>query len=303
MTDIKYSFKEIKECNFCKSGTQSNKVLGLRLNKTQGYRPGSETGIAVSILQCSNCGLIYSNPLPIPFSIQDHYGIPPEDYWVDRYFEINENYYSHEINTAKKLLGFKPGMKSLDIGAGLGKGMIVLKKAGFDAYGIEPSIPFRERAISKMGIDPDRMQPKMIEEADYQENFFDWITFGAVVEHLYDPAGSIEKALKWAKPGGLIHIEVPSSNWLLPKLYDFYYKIIGTTFTTHLSPMHEPYHLHEFSLVSFKKLAEALNFEIAHHEYYVCDIYRIPKFMHPLLRWYMKKTNKGMQLAIWLRKK
>jgi len=100
-----------------------------------------------------------------------------------------------------------------------------------------------------------------------------------------------------------MHIEVPSSKWLLPKIYDFYYKLIGTNYTTHLSPMHEPYDLHEFSLKAFETISESMNFEIAKTDFYTCEIYHFPKFLHPMLTWYMKKTNKGMQLAIWLRKK
>jgi 2-polyprenyl-3-methyl-5-hydroxy-6-metoxy-1,4-benzoquinol methylase len=44
-------------------------------------------------------------------------------------------------------------MKSLDIGAGLGKAMQVLNTAGFDAYGIEASETFYNNALQKGGID------------------------------------------------------------------------------------------------------------------------------------------------------
>ena len=63
-------------------------------------------------------------------------------------------------------------------------------------------LPFYERAISKMNIDPGKLKLGMIEDVDYPENHFDFITFGAVLEHLYHPAASIEKAMKWLKPGG-----------------------------------------------------------------------------------------------------
>lgn len=298
----KYSFKEISVCEMCGDQTANHKVLGQRLNKSQGYRPKTKTGISVSIIKCTNCGLIYSNPQPIPFDLQDHYGTPPEEYWKEEYFVWQPTYFSSQIEEAKKLLDFKSGMKALDIGAGLGKAMLSMQSKDFDVYGLEPSIPFYERAISKMGIDKDKLKLGAIEDLDYEPEFFDFITFGAVFEHLYEPSICLEKALSWLKPNGIIHIEVPSSKWLLPKFMNFYFNLIGTNYVTNLSPMHTPFHLHEFDLKSFNKLSEKLNFKVENYRYDVCSIYYFPKIFHGLLRSYMKATNKGMQLTVYLRK-
>lgn len=298
----KYSFKEISVCEMCGDQTANHKVLGQRLNKSQGYRPKTKTGISVSIIKCTNCGLIYSNPQPIPFDLQDHYGTPPEEYWKEEYFVWQPTYFSSQIEEAKKLLDFKSGMKALDIGAGLGKAMLSMQSKDFDVYGLEPSIPFYERAISKMGIDKEKLKLGAIEDLDYEPEFFDFITFGAVFEHLYEPSICLEKALSWLKPNGIIHIEVPSSKWLLPKFMNFYFNLIGTNYVTNLSPMHTPFHLHEFDLKSFNKLSEKLNFKVENYRYDVCSIYYFPKIFHGLLRSYMKATNKGMQLTVYLRK-
>jgi 2-polyprenyl-3-methyl-5-hydroxy-6-metoxy-1,4-benzoquinol methylase len=300
---LSYFFNNIEECNMCNDKNDKHYILGQRLNRSHGLNPRSKTGISTSVMKCRKCGLIYSNPQPVPFDIQDHYGIPPEEYWKPEYFNYDPNYCSSEIQRAKKLIGFKEGMKALDIGAGLGKSMISLKNAGFDTFGFEPSIPFRDKAISKMGIDPDRLRLGKIEDLDYPENEFDFITFGAVLEHLYDPAASIDKAMKWLKPGGVIQIEVPSSRYFLSKLTNFYFKMIGTTYVTNLSPMHEPYHLYEFDLRSFESHSKRNNYDIVFHEYFVCIIYNVPRILHPFFRWYMKTTNTGMQLSIWLQKK
>jgi 2-polyprenyl-3-methyl-5-hydroxy-6-metoxy-1,4-benzoquinol methylase len=299
----KYSFKEISVCEMCGDQTANHKVLGQRLNKSQGYRPKTKSGISVSIIKCTNCGLIYSNPQPIPFDLQDHYGTPPEEYWKEEYFVWHPTYFSSQIEEAKKLLDFKSGMKALDIGAGLGKAMLSMQSKDFDVYGLEPSIPFYERAISKMGIDREKLKLGAIEDLDYEPEFFDFITFGAVFEHLYEPSLCLEKALSWLKPNGIIHIEVPSTKWLLAKFMNFYFKLIGTNYVTNLSPMHTPFHLHEFDLKSFNKLSEKLNFKVENYKYDVCSIYYFPKIFHGLLRSYMKATNKGMQLTVYLRKK
>ncbi len=299
---MKYTFKEITGCNMCDAGAAMQKVLGKRLNKSQGKNPVKLTGITTTIVKCKNCGLVYSNPMPVPDNINDHYGTPPEEYWKASYFEHDAGYYQNQIMQFKKLTEIKPGMKSLDVGAGLGKAMTALKNAGFDSYGFEPSVPFYERAISKMNIPADKLQLASLEEAKYEERFFDFITFGAVLEHLYDPSASLQKALIWLKPGGLIHIEVPSSSWLVSRIANFYYKLTCTDYVANISPMHVPFHLHEFGLKSFLENAKINNYEIAYHVYWVANTY-MPKFMDGILTWIMSKTNTGMQLEIWLRKK
>lgn len=298
----RYIFKDISACEMCGSKAENHKILGQRLNKSQGLRPKNKTGISVSIVKCTGCGLIYSNPQPIPFDLQDHYGTPPEEYWKDEYFIWQPNYFSTQIEEAKKLLNFTSGMKALDIGAGLGKAMLSMQNQGFEVYGLEPSIPFYERAITKMAIEKEKLKLGAIEDLEYEQEYFDFITFGAVFEHLYEPSKCLEKAFRWLKPNGVIHIEVPSSKWLLPRFMNFYFKLIGTNYVTNLSPMHTPFHLHEFDLKSFNKLSNKLKFKVDNYHYDVCSIYYFPKIFHGLLRRYMKATNEGMQLTVYLRK-
>lgn len=299
---MQYSFETVTNCEMCGDPVTNHKVLGQRLNLSQGLSPKSKTGISVSVMKCKKCELIYAQPMPIPFDIQDHYGTPPEDYWRGDYFTINPDYFSEQIREAKLLLPFSEGMTALDVGAGLGKSMISLKKAGFDTYGFEPSKPFYERAISKMGISSDKLKLGMIEDMEYPENSFDFISFGAVFEHLYHPASALEKAFTWLRPGGVIHIEVPSSKHLIPRLINFYYKLRGANYVSNISPMHNPFHMYEFGLKSFQELAKKLNYKIEKHVYDVCEIVFVPKILHPPLVQYMKATDSGMQLTVYLKK-
>ena len=303
MKQLSYYFNYVDTCNMCGSLRKRHKILGQRLNQSQGFDPESKVGVSVTVMKCRDCSLIFSNPQPVPFDIQDHYGLPPENYWKPEYFKIDKKYFDHQIVTTKRLSQFKEGMKALDIGAGLGKCMISLENAGYEVYGFEPSVPFYKKAIEEMKICSDKLKLGMIEEVDYPDSSFDFITFGAVLEHLYDPSAAIQKSLHWLKPGGLIHIEVPSSNYLIPKIFNLYFGLGGSNYVNNISPMHPPFHLYEFGLDSFRRHSEQNNYEIAHHEYYVCDVYFIPKIFHGILKWYMGKTNQGMQLAVWLRKK
>ncbi len=300
----KYSFEFADCCEMCKNtDVDKHKVLGIRLSQSQGYSPKKKTGIAVSVKKCTNCGLIYSYPQPIPDKITDHYGINPEDYsWGDNYIKYDPEYFKRQIEEAKKILNFLPGMKALDVGAGLGKAMNAMKLEGFDVYGIEPSPNFRDKAIEWLKIPEEKLALASAEEAEFLENQFDFITFGAVFEHLYHPEAILKRVIKWLKPGGIVHIEVPSATHLVPKIVNAFYKLRGTNYVTHLSPMHAPFHLYEYTLKSFEEASKRLNLTNINHYFDVCTIFFLPGFTKPFLKKYMEITNTGMQLTVYLKK-
>lgn len=67
--------------------------------------------------------------------------------------------------------------------------------------------------------------------------------------------------------------------------------------------MHPPFHLYEFQLKSFEELGKKLNFKIEHSQRFVCPIFPpVPKIVHPLLRSYMRWTNTGAQIKLYLKK-
>src|SRR5690606_4401270 len=114
------------QCNMCSAPVVNHKILGKRLSQSQGFKPQKKGGITTSIYKCDQCDLIYSNPQPRPVDLQDHYGVPPESYWKEEYFNVTPDYFKSEINTALQLLENRPSLKSLDIGAGIGKCMVAL---------------------------------------------------------------------------------------------------------------------------------------------------------------------------------
>ena len=75
----------------------------------------------------------------------------------------------------------------------------------------------------------------------------------------------------------------------------------GLDYVANLSPMHKPYHLYEFGLKSFQYHAKQNKYEIADYVYIACDT-MLPKIFDGMLIPYIKSSNKGMQLAILLRK-
>jgi SAM-dependent methyltransferase len=294
-----YSFHSINRCPFCNAN--NFRLLGKRLNASQGFSPHKKTGVSVSVVKCKNCGLVVPQPLPVPLSIEDHYKVPPETYWKPEFFKVNEIAFDGLNNQMNSIQKMKPGSKILDIGAGFGRAMVAMEKKGYDVYGIEPSEAFYDKAVNEMGVPKDKLKLSTVEDCCFEEGFFDVVLFVAVLEHLYHPAEMLMKAMKWLKPGGLMFVEVPSSRWLIAKMVNFQYRLRGKDYVINLSPMHEPYHLYEFTHRSFQIHAQNNHYEIADYHYYICSTF-MPSFLNPLIIPIMKKTKTGMELGLWLRK-
>ncbi len=298
-----YTFQPQVRCNMCTAPVaESAETLGKRLGRRQGIRPRNRTGVTTTIQRCRSCGLVFSNPTPIPQDIGQHYDVPVESYWT-RDLTVTDAYFAPQIELFHKLWKQEgsDAAVALDIGAGVGRAMASLERAGFDVFGLEPSAPFREVAVSRNGIAPDRLSLATIEEAGYPDATFDFVTFGAVLEHLLDPAACLERALRWTRPGGLIHVEVPSSDWLMARMLDLAYRMQGLDYTTHLSPMHSPFHLYEFTMACFERHAGRAGYEIASHRRFVGDTYVPARLRRPLAK-AMERSGTGMQLEVWLRR-
>jgi hypothetical protein len=78
MKQLRYYFNYVDTCNTCGSLPPRHKILGQRLNQSQGFDPESKVGVSISVMKCRDFGLIFSNPQPVPFDLQDHYGVPPK---------------------------------------------------------------------------------------------------------------------------------------------------------------------------------------------------------------------------------
>jgi hypothetical protein len=65
--------------------------------------------------------------------------------------------------------------------------------------------------------------------------------------------------------------------------------------------MHSPFHLYEFTMVSFERHAERAGYEIASHRRFVGNPY-VPAWLRRPLVKVMKRRGTGMQLEVWLRR-
>jgi len=268
LSEFTYTFKNVERCNMCHADSSYQKMIGRRLNGSNGRNPNGKIGISTTIVRCKKCGLVYSNPMPVPYDWRMHYDLDVSDYYPDDFLEIAVEgiHYKGEIDFLNIFKNYYKGTgrpSILDIGSGIGSTLLNYKRAGFDIYGMEPSDSFYEKSRQFLGEDFKNIQHAIFENAKFDDEQFDFIFSFNVLEHVYDPNAMIVQALKWLKPGGLLGLMMPSSTWLTAKLFNFYYRLLGSDFVTHLSPMHNPYHMYEFDERCFHENAKINNYEVS----------------------------------------
>jgi SAM-dependent methyltransferase len=298
-----FKFFSHDKCQMCSSDLRyASRVIGFRMGCSQGLRPLRNRSLLTNVCECNICGLVYVDPMPIPLYLQDHYSSESgKDY--HGFGDWHEGWFAPQIASFKKLISREVvGAKALDVGCGSSHVVRSLLNSGFDAYGLEPSDVFFGEIITASPELKNRIVKSTIEDYIGKEASFDFITFGAVLEHLPYPGKALEHASKLLAGGGLIHIEVPNARWLVSDVIDFFYWISGLRLTTRTSPLHSPYHLYEFTEKSFTGLAERCGLEIVKCKSFVSNVPHFPAPIRLLLRWAMNWSGRYMQLEVWLRK-
>lgn len=164
------------------------------------------------VWQCSECTLRFTQDVPDEDSIGPYYASP--------------DYISHS-NTSKGLLnqlyqrvrritlGQKAALivrhtkekgRLLDIGAGIGAFLSVMKKRGWEISGIEPDETARNKAKELFGITLD--QPSAL--FGLREHQYDAITLWHVLEHVHQLHPYVEQLKSLLAAEGKIFIAVPN---------------------------------------------------------------------------------------------
>ncbi len=290
----------------CGASALGAKLMGRRLDRPQGIRPRQRAGVTTSVKRCNRCGLVFADPLPIPDDISGHYDVAPEHYWAPHRLEAvtsDSDVFADAIAKFGELWKGSGRPRALDVGAGLGQTMQSLSRAGFEVHGIEPSPHFSRIAAAQAGVSADDLQTCSLETAEFSPNSFDFVSFGAVLEHVYDPATALDRAFAWCAPGALVYVEVPSADWLTARLVNLIYRAQRSQFVANLSPMHAPFHLYEFTPAAFGAYAAARGHDLPRVQRYVGDKTFFPRLLDPAARTLMEHTGTGMQIEAWLRKR
>jgi len=163
------------------------------------------TNETFNLVQCSDCGLIYINPIPTKEDMSNYY---PDGYYSLTFNRFENMYCSIvDIVKIKKIRKYKKKGKILDVGCGSGDFLVNIKKRGWVVYGVDTSREACKLANEKL---KQNIFNSELEECHFPDAYFDVITLWHVLEHVYNPNQLLTEVNKILKKDGILLIEVPN---------------------------------------------------------------------------------------------
>jgi len=206
--------------------------------------------------KCTNCGLIYVNPVPL-FDKEEF----PElslDFQYTQYMHenISPDVIAYEVEQLRKQFEefshfadgeFDP-LKFLDVGCGSGAGVRAATDLGWEAVGID-----LDKALIKLGQEELKVDLRCSDllESDFPTNHFHFVRLRDVIEHLPNPYDVLVEIKRILVPGGVTLLVTPNEDSLTHGLRRF----LGAKRDT-VAAVHPPHHLHGFTPVTMKRIIE-----------------------------------------------
>jgi len=152
---------------------------------------------------------------------------------------IDTSYFSHIRNDIIQMISKDRDLeiKILEIGCACGATLLKIKSEYPKAscYGIEISSTATEIAACSMDVIQGNIE---LMDLDYESNYFDYIIFADVLEHLIEPEKAIQKIKKYLKQDGHILASIPNImhySVILPLLKGYFtYEDAGILDRTHM---------------------------------------------------------------------
>ncbi len=202
-------------------------------------------GVHPPIVECTNCGLLFTNPRPTPESIAANYTNVEDQTYLDAEAARFATF-KRRLQWLEEHSGVGTGRRILDIGAYTGVFVEVAAQAGWDAYGLEPS---HWAVLQAQQLDRQVMQG-LIQQHPFEAASFDAITMWDVIEHVPDPVEVLREAYQLLKPGAWIAVHTMDT-------HSRFAKLMGSRWPW-LMEMHIVY----FTRKTLKETIEAAGFEV-----------------------------------------
>jgi 2-polyprenyl-3-methyl-5-hydroxy-6-metoxy-1,4-benzoquinol methylase len=166
---------------------------------------------AFNIFDCPTCGL--GHTWPPPHEANGNEAFADDDRHYERQFsQRQELWRTFGEGLLRQIPSSHSGGRLLDVGSGVGL-LVGLAAARFTkAVGIDRA-PAAGRVARRHGIDV-----RTGELADVAERDFDVVVMMHVLEHVDDPVSFVAEASAHLRSGGILVINVPISDGLMPRL-------------------------------------------------------------------------------------
>ncbi|MBL9113782.1 MAG: class I SAM-dependent methyltransferase [Verrucomicrobiaceae bacterium] len=160
---------------------------------------------------CEGCGFVFTSPRPSQAEVDHFYRSDYRREYKDSYSPKPKHVYRAGKVALSRLAYLKPLLKPnarvLDVGAGGGEMLYLLKEMGLTVQGIEPNLGYGGTARDVLGLP---VQVTSYKAAEVEPLSMDVVTSFHVLEHLLDPVEALSIFSRWLKDDGQILIEVPN---------------------------------------------------------------------------------------------
>ena len=160
---------------------------------------------------CTETGLVRNDPVPGDEELAKFYS---EEYRTaykaaerPRRRQILRNFRRVADHVRRFRDVLEPAGRVLDVGAGSGEFVFLMRALGKGAVGVEPNRSYSAWCREELGLD---VRTAHLEPELFEAGSFDLIRLNHVLEHLNDPVKYLAMVRAWLAPGGVIHVEVPN---------------------------------------------------------------------------------------------
>lgn len=181
----------MKTCPVCSDNTSKRLVCDVNLIY----------GADFDLVECTNCGVMYFDPLPTPGQLATFYSASYYDF--DRSREEGKG-----MAFARGLNRLKPTGKFLDVGCATGFFINGIRNhSKWDVYGTD----FGESAVrfARERLHLDVRQGDLA-DARFADAYFDYVHVNNVLEHVLNPMPLLEECRRIIKPDGVFFLSVPN---------------------------------------------------------------------------------------------
>ncbi len=196
---------------------------------------------------CRRCGLVWTDPRLTPEEVRTFYA---REYRLEykgayeprpRQRYRNAKVALHRLRRNAAVL--RPGARVLDVGAGSGEVVYLLRAIGCEASGVEPNEAYARYALEALGAP---VTCGFYQDAAVAPASLDVVTMFHTVEHLENPAEVMAKAAEWLKPGGGLIVEIPNVEAVCQQPHQQFHR--G--------------HLYHFNLAALSAMLRRVGFEV-----------------------------------------
>lgn len=223
------------------------------------YSSSSSDVFYERLVRCKRCGLIYISPQPRRELITGGYASAEDEQYVSQ----EKGRLITFRNCLKTIRQLSPGGRLLDIGAAAGIFVKVAKDAGYEAYGVEPSMWMSDFAKKHYGV---TVFPGVLEDAKFDANSFDVITMWDVLEHVPDPMSTLREVKRILKPGGFLIVNYPRIDDALGKIFGRKWWFLLSVHLFYFTPKTLSAYMKK---LGFEKMAHKPHFQRLSYDYLV----------------------------------